>query len=102
MLEFIKDHYLIIMIVLLFLIFALIGYIIDSIKNKKRNNQIQEADVEITEEIGEPEVALENNEEGPQVEEPTEEETVEDIKEKIPEVEETEPEIAEEENKDNN
>lgn len=102
MLEFIKDYYLIIMIVLLFLIFALIGYIIDSIKSKKRNNQIQEADAEVTEEIGEPEVTLENNEEGPQVEEPTEEETVEDIKEKIPEVEETEPEIDEEENKDNN
>lgn len=42
--EFIVDHYLFIMIVAAFLIFALIGYIIDSTKNNKKdeNKKISE------------------------------------------------------------
>lgn len=37
--EFIVDHYLFIMIVAAFLIFALIGYIIDSTRNKKKDTR---------------------------------------------------------------
>ena len=44
MLKFITSHYLIIMIVSLFLIFALIGYLIDSIRNKKDDIRVDKKD----------------------------------------------------------
>ena len=62
MLEFLVDHYLIIMIVSVFLIFALIGYIIDQTRNKKRNDkteQILETKEDIPDELNEPEQVLE-------------------------------------------
>ncbi|MDD4187233.1 MAG: hypothetical protein PHX04_00435 [Bacilli bacterium] len=97
MLDFIVDHYLIIMVVAAFFIFALIGYIVDNLKNKKREEkveQILEVKDDIPEEIDEPileenlvseeeisEENLENEEENPE----NEEENPENV---IPEVEE--------------
>lgn len=40
--EFIVDHYLLIMIVAAFLIFALLGYIIDTTRNKKKGDTVNE------------------------------------------------------------
>lgn len=80
MINFITEHYLIIMIVSLFLIFALIGYIIDSSRNKKR---------------GEDTTTFDEVEDAPIVEETPiieEEPIVEEVKEEtaIPEIEEPE------------
>lgn len=68
--EFILDHYLFIMIVAAFLIFALIGYIIDSTKNNKKdeNKKIsEEENILLTESVipevqeVEPEVTVNEN-----------------------------------------
>ncbi|MDD2409367.1 MAG: hypothetical protein PHD03_01445 [Bacilli bacterium] len=50
--EFIVDHYLLIMIVAAFLVFALLGYIIDTTRNKKKDdtvNQSKEENMLLTE-----------------------------------------------------
>ena len=52
--EFIGDHYLFIMIIAAFLVFALIGYIIDSTRNKKKAEAVEglkENNVLLTENI---------------------------------------------------
>jgi len=46
--EFIVDHYLLIMIVAAFLIFALIGYIIDTARNNNKGNNVNELKEENT------------------------------------------------------
>ena len=86
MLEFIIDHYLISMVVAVFFIFALIGYIVDNLRNKKREAKVEEileVRDETPEEISEP--ALE---ESLEPEEENIEEEQEVIVDMIPEVEE--------------
>ena len=48
--NFISENYLILIVVLAFLLFSLIGYLIDSLKNKKRNKSVKEENVFYTEE----------------------------------------------------
>lgn len=90
MLEFIIDHYLIIMVVAAFFIFALIGYIVDNLRNKKREAKVEEileVRDETPEEISQPilEESLEPEEE---ILEDNLEEEQEEIVDMIPEVEE--------------
>ncbi len=98
MLEFITDNYFIIMIVSLFLIFALIGYIIDSSINKKKGDEPDEI-IEVTTDIPETAPAIEVNivseeevEEAPsaQDEDMAEESAQADAVNQIPEIEEPE------------
>ena len=73
MIEFITDHYLIIMGVAVFLVFALIGFLIDSLRNKNKENNVVE-NHEVASDVYEISVAEEN--ENPvfdEVEEPEEE-----------------------------
>ena len=76
--EFIVDHYLLIMIVAAFLIFALLGYIIDTTRNKKKGdivNQPEEENMLLTEnmvpdvqpEVEESEENIVNLESSPQI-----------------------------------
>lgn len=105
MLEFIVDNYLIVLIIAFFLIFALIGYIVDSIRNKRREEatkQVLETNeeipslIEVEEEIEieeVPEIIVEetiNVEEEPIIPPEIEEPVAQTVKETIPEIEEPE------------
>ena len=58
--NFISDNYLILIVVLAFLLFSLIGYLIDTSKNKKRNKPVKEENVFYTEENLQEEVIPQN------------------------------------------
>ena len=73
MLDFIIEHYYVILIICVLLIFGIIGYIIDTLKNSRYKNEINELDTYIPEE----EVFIQDVKEEP--EEKPEEETSETV-----------------------
>lgn len=90
MVDFVVDNYLLIIIITVFLIFALIGYIIDSSKNKKNKEEgiLTEKEDVVIEEIEKNPIFNENINEVNELAENEQEDVNEEFK--IPEIEENE------------